>query len=109
MKNLFQFIFAFVVMMFIHPTLSAQLSASVDPIPTAVEETKVSPEEQAKILNARLLEIKDMDKSNMTGLQKKELKKEVRAIERELKLNNGGVYLSVGAIIIIILLLILIL
>jgi len=109
MKNLLQLIFAFGLMVFMQPTLSAQLSASVDPVPSAVEDTKVSQEEQAKILNARLLEIKDMDKSNMTSLQKKELKKEVRAIERELKLNNGGVYLSVGAIIIIILLLILIL
>ncbi|MBK7231745.1 MAG: hypothetical protein IPH93_05675 [Saprospiraceae bacterium] len=109
MKNLLQFVFAFVLMMSLHPTLSAQLSASIDPIATEVEESKISPEEQAKVLNARLIEIKDMDKSNMTGIQKKELKNEVRAIEKELKLNNGGVYLSVGAIIIIILLLILIL
>jgi hypothetical protein len=55
----------------------------------------------------RLMEIKNMDKSNLTSEQKRELRKEVKAIRDDRRRN--GIYLSVGAIIIIILLLILIL
>lgn len=57
----------------------------------------------------RLEEIKKMDKSEMSRSEKKELRKEVRAIKSELRSTGNGVYLSVGAIIIIILLLILLL
>jgi hypothetical protein len=42
----------------------------------------------------RLDEIKAMDKSSL-NLQKKELRKEVRAIKAELKSTGNGVYLSV--------------
>lgn len=45
----------------------------------------------------------------MKYAEKKELRKEVRAIKTTLKSSNGGVYLSVGAILIIVLLLILLL
>jgi hypothetical protein len=57
----------------------------------------------------RLEVIKGMDKSEMTRLERKNLRKEVKEIKKEMKAISGGVYLSVGAIIIIILLLILIL
>jgi hypothetical protein len=57
----------------------------------------------------RLEDIKGMDKSDLTRLEKKSLRKEVKGIKKEMKNNGKGVYLSVGAIIIIILLLILIL
>ncbi|MET7028225.1 hypothetical protein [Sediminicola luteus] len=63
----------------------------------------------AKTLLARLDEIKAMDKSNLSRLEKKALRVEVRETKAELKSMNGGVYLSVGAIIVIILLLILLL
>jgi hypothetical protein len=58
---------------------------------------------------SRLKEIKAMDKSDMTSQEKKALRKEVRSIKKSLAELNGGVYLSVGAIIIIVLLLILLL
>ena len=57
----------------------------------------------------RLEYIKEMDKSEMTRLEKKALRKEVRDIKKEMKEVHRGVYLSIGAIIIIILLLILLL
>ena len=60
-------------------------------------------------LMQRLEEIKAMDKSELTRLEKKSLRKEVTAIKKEMKETKGGVYLSVGAIIIVILLLILLL
>ena len=67
-----------------------------------------TPKEQlAKQINSRLMEIKNMDKTDMTRAEKKELKKEVKELRAQAKSN--GIYLSVGAIIIIILLLILLL
>ena len=64
---------------------------------------------EAKMMISRLEEIKSMDKSNMSSKEKKALRKEVRSIKKSLAELNGGVYLSVGAIIIIVLLLILLL
>jgi peptidoglycan hydrolase CwlO-like protein len=64
---------------------------------------------QAQALLSRLEEIKAVDKTELTSSEKKDLRKEVRSIKQELKTMNGGVYLSVGAIIIIVLLLILLL
>lgn len=60
-------------------------------------------------LVARLDEIKAMDKSTLNFNEKRQLRKETRSIKKELAVTNGGVYLSVGAIIIIVLLLILLL
>lgn len=63
----------------------------------------------AGVLLVRLNEIKEMDKSTLSSLQKKELRKEVKSIRQELRESHRGIYLSVGAVIIIILLLILLL
>ncbi|WP_026715122.1 hypothetical protein [Flavobacterium daejeonense] len=57
----------------------------------------------------RLNEIKEMDKSNLSSSEKKELRTEVKTIKKNLKKSGQGVYLSVGTIIIILLLLILLL
>jgi hypothetical protein len=59
--------------------------------------------------NARLLEIKAMDKSNLSSSEKKALRKEVRSIKGHSYYARGGIYLSVGAILIIVLLLVLLL
>lgn len=74
----------------------------------ALANTKEVPAE-VKVMYNRLEEIKAMDKSSMSSSEKKALRKEVRAINANLKTTGNGVYLSVGAIIIIILLLILLL
>ena len=71
--------------------------------------TKAAEKERANTLILRLHEINDMDKSNLTSFEKKSLRKEVRSIKHELSHTNGGIYLSVGAVIIIILLLIILL
>jgi nicotinate-nucleotide pyrophosphorylase len=65
--------------------------------------------QQAQVMMNRLEEIKAMDKSNMTRTEKKALRKEVKTIKAAMSELSGGVYLSVGAIIIIVLLLILLL
>lgn len=68
------------------------------------EEKKVRAEEIKK----RVYEIRDMDKSDLSRVERKALRKELREMKKEARAIQG-IYLSVGAIIIIILLLILIL
>jgi hypothetical protein len=65
--------------------------------------------ERTKVITARLYEIKQMDKSSMSASEKKTLRKEVKEMKKEMREGNGGIYLSVGAVIIIILLLIILL
>lgn len=67
---------------------------------------KEIPAEIQVMLN-RLQEIKDIDKSELERSEKKELRKEVRAIKAEIKSTGNGIYISTGAIIIILLLIIL--
>ena len=64
---------------------------------------------RAQQLVNRLEDIRDMNKSELTRLDRKNLRKEVKGIKKEMKPISGGIYLSVGAIIIIILVLILVL
>jgi hypothetical protein len=73
---------------------------------TMTDEQKVVRVEE---IRARVSEIKEMDKSSLSRSERKAVRKELRDMKKESKEMKGGVYLSVGAIIIIILLLILIL
>jgi len=57
----------------------------------------------------RVTEIQQMDKSNLSATERRELKKELKDMKQKADGLNSRVYLSIGAIIIIILLLILIL
>ena len=77
--------------------------------PTSVNNTAKEMPAEVKVMLDRLEEIKEMDKSNLNSSDKKELRKEVRAIKSNLKARGNGVYLSIGAIIIIVLLLIILL
>jgi len=70
---------------------------------------KAEGEDQATLLLARLDEINNMDKSSLDRAKKREMRKEVRSIKKELNENHGGVYLSVGAVILIVVLLIILL
>ena len=83
---------------FITPTFASK----VTPV-----NTEVPKEVRAQQIEHRLIEIKNMDKSNLSKAEKKDLRKEVKGLKKEAR--HAGIYLSVGAIIIIILLLILLL
>jgi hypothetical protein len=50
-----------------------------------------------------------MNKLELKHAEKKELREEIKLIEKQLKQNSGGVHLSIGVITIIILLLIILL
>jgi hypothetical protein len=109
---------AFVLLLVVPP----QLRAENEPTPAAVTAPVAVASKDASVLVARVEAIKAMDFSTLSSAEKKELRKELRTIKSDLKENsksdansnstavtNGGIYLSVGAIIIIILLLILLL
>lgn len=104
MKKLSKLLASFVLILFLTPSIS---SADIESAPITV--SKATETVQSKICLQRLEEINTIDKSNLSFSEKRQLRKEVRSIERQLRDGDGGIYLSVGAIIIIILLLILLL
>jgi hypothetical protein len=85
--------------------------ASANNLPGAGPEKELSAEDAARLasIKHRVEEIKAMDKSDLSKTERKALKKELKEMKKKARALSGGVYLSVGAIIIIILLLILIL
>jgi hypothetical protein len=85
-------------------TASAPISASA-----SATDAPITTEERVSQLQNRLEEIKAMDTKSLSRAEKKALRGEVKAIKKEMAAVSGGVYLSVGAIIIIALLLILLL
>lgn len=88
---------------------AVQVHATTNPVPTFVTLTSAITPTKAEVLVARLNEIKATDKTNLTAADRQALKAETKAIKNELRVNNGGVYLSTGAIILIVILLIILL
>ena len=62
-----------------------------------------------EVITKRIDVIKSIDKAQLSREERKNLLNELIEMKKELKVTNGGVYLSVGAIIIILLILILLL
>ncbi|MFZ6051759.1 hypothetical protein [Halocola ammonii] len=73
------------------------------------EMTKEESQARVEMLTERLNEIKSMDLDELSWNERRKLKKEVRIIEREMKLqqNDTGIYISGGALVVILILLIL--
>lgn len=98
----------FIVGVFLTLTfIPAPLKAGIEAI--AAPASSKSQSAEASALIGRLNDINGLDKSKLSSSEKKELRKEVRSTKKKLKEMNGGVYLSVGAIILIIILLIILL
>jgi len=85
--------------------LAAPAAANVVSDSSVRSETDV----RIKQLTQRLTEVKDIDKSTLSAEEKKALRKEKKELKKELKGISGGVYLSVGALILILILLIILL
>ena len=83
------------------PSFSADTKTAV---PATATET---PAEQVARLEQRLEEIKALDHKSLSSSEKRALRKEVRAIKKEMAEISGGVYISVGALLLIILLILL--
>lgn len=72
--------------------------------------TAAQKEANVNAIKLRVEEIRNMDMSTLSRAERKELRSELRAMKFEAnESSSGGIYLSLGAIIIVILLLILIL
>lgn len=69
-------------------------------------ENKLSEEELSR-LTRRVEEIRDMDKTDMTGKEKRELRKELKGIKENVRKADGVVYIGAGTLILIIILVIL--
>jgi peptidoglycan hydrolase CwlO-like protein len=69
-------------------------------------ENKLSEEELSR-LTKRVEEIRDMDKTTMTGKEKRELRKELKGIKENVRRNDGTVVIGVTTLILIIILVIL--
>ena len=82
---------------------ATEVTTTTTPVPNAEDVAKV------QVMVNRLHEIDAMDKSNMSASEKKVLRKEVRGIKRDIERASGGVYLSVGALLLVIILLIVLL
>ncbi len=89
--------------------LFSPVMASSESEPISTVSGKTAEAAQAEHLLARLDEINTMDKSTLTKPEKRQLRKEVRSINKSLRAVSGGVYVSAAAIIIVALLLILLL
>lgn len=96
------------VTMFITIAIPTYSATTINGSPKRANTSK-NEEPRAQQLLLRLENIRDMNKSELTNSEKRNLRKEVKGIKKEMKVLSGGVYLSVGAIIIVILLLILLL
>lgn len=106
MKKTFTFA---LFLMLIAAVPAAYASTGTDPVKERVAKmTDAEKKVRAEEIKRRVYEIKEMDKSNLTRVERKELRKELKEMKKEARAIQG-IYLSVGAIIIIILLLILIL
>jgi hypothetical protein len=103
-------LFYSVAMLLLLAFSSMQLKAAPESSPAPEGTSEIASSDAIYSLMARLDEIQAMDKSVMSPSEKKELRKEVRTIKKELKeLGAGGYIITVAASIIIILLLILLL
>ena len=89
--------------------LPLQSKAATAEEPSSIPVPKPAESAEAKALIVRLDEIKTTDKSKLTSEEKKDLRKEVKAIKHNLKAIGSGVYLSGAAIILIVVLLIVLL
>lgn len=104
LKKIFRVVSFVMISALVLPVVaSSEVAVSSKPNSEKAVDPKVA------VLMQRLNEIKAMDRTEMTSLERKNLRKEVKEIKSEMKAISGGVYLSVGAIIIVILLLILLL
>jgi nucleoside recognition membrane protein YjiH len=73
------------------------------------EKSTLTAEEKQRVteIETRVHEIQAMDFASMKKEERKEVKNELKALKKEVRQVGGGVYVSVGAIIIILLLIIL--
>ena len=84
-------------------------ATEINPVVSKEISTEAPISARAQEIMTRLEEIKAMDIKSISRTEKKALRKEVKAMEKEMKqMSGGGVYISLGGLLLIILILILI-
>ena len=106
-KKMKKSILCFMVMFLSLGTFASPLMAAEGAPATESSIPEEMPAE-VRVMLDRLNEIKDMDKSALTRMEKKELRVETRAIKSAMRASGNGIYLSVGALLIIIIIILLI-
>ncbi len=86
------------------PTFAAKTTNASNPSAAESALTK----DEVTTLNARVIEIRDMDKSDLTSSEKSDLKNELKDIKETMK-NDPYIYIGSGSLIIILILLIILL
>lgn len=66
-------------------------------------------EEEISRLTRRVEEIRDMDKANLTTMEKKELRKELKGVKENIRRDGGYIYIGGGTLLLILILVILLL
>ena len=89
--------------------LPLQSNAATIAEPSSAVDPKPAESAEAKALLLRLDEINNMDKKNLNTPEKKDLRKEVKSIKKNLRAIGTGIYLSGAAIILIVILLVVLL
>jgi hypothetical protein len=98
-----------IMAMFLSLTILPLQAATSNKVPSNSSTVPKTESAEANRLLLRLNEIKAMDKSKLNASEKKNLRKELRSTKERLKTISGGVYISVGAIILIVILLVILL
>ena len=89
--------------------LPLQSNAATVTEPSTAVDPKPAESPEAKALLLRLDEINKMDKAKLDPSEKKDLRKEVKSIKKNLRDIGPGIYLSGAALVLIIILLVVLL
>lgn len=98
MKKLKFFVVVLIVAMSSTLTFAAEdvVKLDIETLSVSITESKIMGDE-ISIMNERLEEIRDMDKSELSNKDKKELKKKLRK-------TNGGIYIGGATLILVVIL-----
>jgi len=106
MKTKHFFVLLMALMMSAPIAFSANAKAETENATATKVENKLTAEELSS-MNKRVEEIRDMDKSEMSSMEKKALKKELKETKKNISRDGGYIYIGTGTIILILLLIIL--
>jgi hypothetical protein len=107
-KKIFYFLLTFLF-------VTSAITANASSVNKAIKEkvagmTEAQKEERIQQIKQRVEEIKAMDKSHLSKIERKDLRDELRNMKKEVKaVGHGGIYISIGALLIILLVLVLVL
>lgn len=107
MKKIMFFVIAALLILSIKSVTASNADAKeAEKATIAVASDDALSAEEMNVLTLRVEEIRDMDKSNMTALEKRELRNELKLIKKDMR-GNGAIYIGTGTLLLIIILIIL--